>query len=126
MSHSEPVSREVDQRKLRRSASIVSATIVASKSAARRRSRSASLASARPAWLSSSVPSAAESLFRRPSSSHLPNAAHDVAMHADPRGSKPRSHTGLRHGETRTRTGDTTIFSRVLYQLSYLAVAPEG
>ena len=26
------------------------------------------------------------------------------------------------HGETRTRTGDTTIFSRVLYQLSYLAV----
>ena len=28
-------------------------------------------------------------------------------------------------GETRTRTGDTTIFSRVLYQLSYLAVAPQ-
>ena len=28
-----------------------------------------------------------------------------------------------RHGETRTRTGDTTIFSRVLYQLSYLAPA---
>ena len=26
-------------------------------------------------------------------------------------------------GETRIRTGDTTIFSRVLYQLSYLAVA---
>jgi hypothetical protein len=26
-------------------------------------------------------------------------------------------------GETRTRTGDTTIFSRVLYQLSYLAAA---
>ena len=26
------------------------------------------------------------------------------------------------NGETRTRTGDTTIFSRVLYQLSYLAV----
>jgi hypothetical protein len=26
-------------------------------------------------------------------------------------------------GETRTRTGDTTIFSRVLYQLSYLAPA---
>ncbi len=24
-------------------------------------------------------------------------------------------------GETRNRTGDTTIFSRVLYQLSYLA-----
>src|SRR3954468_4191240 len=32
-------------------------------------------------------------------------------------------------GETRTRTGDTTIFSRVLYQLSYLAgdaARPEG
>jgi hypothetical protein len=29
-------------------------------------------------------------------------------------------------GETRTRTGDTTIFSRVLYQLSYLAVAAKG
>ena len=27
----------------------------------------------------------------------------------------------FRSGETRTRTGDTTIFSRVLYQLSYLA-----
>ena len=26
-------------------------------------------------------------------------------------------------GETRTRTGDTTIFSRVLYQLSYPAAA---
>ncbi len=29
----------------------------------------------------------------------------------------------LLDGETRNRTGDTTIFSRVLYQLSYLAVA---
>jgi hypothetical protein len=29
-------------------------------------------------------------------------------------------------GETRTRTGDTTIFSRVLYQLSYLAVGSDG
>jgi hypothetical protein len=33
---------------------------------------------------------------------------------------------GARHGETRTRTGDTTIFSRVLYQLSYLAGARTG
>ena len=33
---------------------------------------------------------------------------------------------GPRDGETRTRTGDTTIFSRVLYQLSYLARALEG
>ena len=33
-------------------------------------------------------------------------------------------HRDLRgDGETRTRTGDTTIFSRVLYQLSYLAAA---
>ena len=29
-------------------------------------------------------------------------------------------------GETRTRTGDTTIFSRVLYQLSYLAAADQS
>jgi hypothetical protein len=27
------------------------------------------------------------------------------------------------YGEGQNRTGDTTIFSRVLYQLSYLAVA---
>ena len=27
------------------------------------------------------------------------------------------------HGEGRNRTGDTTVFSRVLYQLSYLALA---
>ena len=33
---------------------------------------------------------------------------------------------GLPDGETRTRTGDTTIFSRVLYQLSYLAAVGEG
>jgi hypothetical protein len=31
--------------------------------------------------------------------------------------------TTIADGETRTRTGDTTIFSRVLYQLSYLALA---
>jgi hypothetical protein len=30
------------------------------------------------------------------------------------------------NGETRTRTGDTTIFSRVLYQLSYLAPAQKA
>ena len=28
-----------------------------------------------------------------------------------------------RDGEGRNRTGDTTVFSRVLYQLSYLAAA---
>ena len=30
---------------------------------------------------------------------------------------------GEKNGEGRNRTGDTTIFSRVLYQLSYLAAA---
>ncbi len=45
---------------------------------------------------------------------------------------KPRSpYLALRRwktsdGETRTRTGDTTIFSRVLYQLSYLAERAKG
>jgi hypothetical protein len=29
-------------------------------------------------------------------------------------------------GETQIRTGDTTIFSRVLYQLSYLAAADDA
>jgi hypothetical protein len=29
-------------------------------------------------------------------------------------------------GEGRNRTGDTTIFSRVLYQLSYLALRREA
>ncbi len=29
----------------------------------------------------------------------------------------------FQNGEARNRTGDTTIFSRVLYQLSYLAEA---
>jgi hypothetical protein len=34
----------------------------------------------------------------------------------------PSVHGAFRaNGETRIRTGDTTIFSRVLYQLSYLA-----
>ena len=43
----------------------------------------------------------------------------------------PLLHAETRHlqgyfdGETRTRTGDTTIFSRVLYQLSYLAARRE-
>ena len=30
------------------------------------------------------------------------------------------------NGETQIRTGDTTIFSRVLYQLSYLAAADDA
>ena len=36
-----------------------------------------------------------------------------------------RADMGCGDGETRTRTGDTTIFSRVLYQLSYLAAVAE-
>jgi hypothetical protein len=38
----------------------------------------------------------------------------------------PQEQELKRDGETRTRTGDTTIFSRVLYQLSYLAARAEG
>jgi hypothetical protein len=33
---------------------------------------------------------------------------------------------GSESGEGRIRTGDTTVFSRVLYQLSYLAAVPES
>jgi hypothetical protein len=42
---------------------------------------------------------------------------------ADPANTRttPRHAGPAPYGETRTRTGDTTIFSRVLYQLSYLA-----
>jgi hypothetical protein len=39
---------------------------------------------------------------------------------ADPPKTRPRAGI-FRNGETRNRTEDTTIFSRVLYQLSYLA-----
>jgi hypothetical protein len=40
---------------------------------------------------------------------------------------KPGPFAGIfRNGETQTRTGDTTIFSRVLYQLSYLAALPDA
>ena len=37
-----------------------------------------------------------------------------------------RHGVGVANGEGRNRTGDTTIFSRVLYQLSYLAARPDG
>ena len=36
---------------------------------------------------------------------------------------QPPERAGSDDGEGRNRTGDTTIFSRVLYQLSYLAAA---
>ena len=38
-----------------------------------------------------------------------------------PRAAGESIYRSLTDGETRNRTGDTTIFSRVLYQLSYLA-----
>jgi hypothetical protein len=38
---------------------------------------------------------------------------------------KPRAVARLFYGEGQNRTGDTTVFSRVLYQLSYLARAGE-
>ena len=44
-------------------------------------------------------------------------------MHRETENPAAMRDLGLQDGETRTRTGDTTIFSRVLYQLSYLAVA---
>ena len=51
----------------------------------------------------------------------------EVAMEEEPRKRSRDKEKGpasraFASGETRTRTGDTTIFSRVLYQLSYLAV----
>jgi hypothetical protein len=53
-----------------------------------------------------------ESSGRRPRSRH--GCPHDPAAETHPTATQS-------DGETRTRTGDTTIFSRVLYQLSYLA-----
>src|SRR3954452_23256755 len=43
-----------------------------------------------------------------------------------PRCEEPRDAPQPRDGEGRNRTGDTTIFSRVLYQLSYLAARADG
>ena len=47
---------------------------------------------------------------------HLREAAPRVALHS----------AFLCDGEGQNRTGDTTIFSRVLYQLSYLAGRRKG
>jgi hypothetical protein len=38
---------------------------------------------------------------------------------------RARTERNDKHGEGRNRTGDTTVFSRVLYQLSYLASSVE-
>jgi hypothetical protein len=56
---------------------------------------------------------------------HAEEAYCGAAM--DPKSHAPRptcaraSGAHGQHGEGRTRTGDTPVFSRVLYQLSYLA-----
>ena len=51
-----------------------------------------------------------------------PNLSHsDEPEEPSPKQQKGPASRAFRSGETRTRTGDTTIFSRVLYQLSYLA-----
>jgi hypothetical protein len=42
-------------------------------------------------------------------------------MHASEPMTQPGDAPQLGDGEGQNRTGDTTIFSRVLYQLSYLA-----
>jgi hypothetical protein len=58
---------------------------------------------------------------------HDPNHGGAVPMHSagccDANLSEPRHVVCrcARNGEGRNRTGDTTVFSRVLYQLSYLA-----
>jgi hypothetical protein len=44
-------------------------------------------------------------------------------MHASGPMTQPGDAPQPENGEGRNRTGDTTIFSRVLYQLSYLAEA---
>jgi hypothetical protein len=57
----------------------------------------------------------------KPGTTRLPVPDQTAAGH-DPEIRKlPVSRVSPDDGETRTRTGDTTIFSRVLYQLSYLA-----
>ena len=48
-----------------------------------------------------------------------------VSLETTPQAPPARTIKAQTYGETRTRTGDTTIFSRVLYQLSYLAVVGE-
>src|SRR4051794_32682842 len=65
----------------------------------------------------SPVRSRARRGMARPESNRMGADATDVA------GSITRP---SRNGEGRNRTGDTTIFSRVLYQLSYLAARADG
>ena len=48
----------------------------------------------------------------------------ETAPPRPPAGEPGRFDLRIYGGETRNRTEDTTIFSRVLYQLSYLAARP--
>ena len=54
--------------------------------------------------------------------SRNPAANANLGVYRDFVNGQVRAREGM-NGETRTRTGDTTIFSRVLYQLSYLAAS---
>jgi hypothetical protein len=69
------------------------------------------------------VPAGHLPVSRRSGNGHLPFPA---VSHASQSAAKAAYLQENLDGETRTRTGDTTIFSRVLYQLSYLAVAGKG
>ena len=50
-----------------------------------------------------------------------PQSRGDACSAREPTADNAQNPRGPRDGEGRNRTGDTTIFSRVLYQLSYLA-----
>ena len=72
---------------------------------------------------------------RRPHSSDVAGSRQERARDGEGRnrtgwepGGRPTSPVPgrARDGEGRNRTGDTTIFSRVLYQLSYLAAPGDG
>jgi hypothetical protein len=55
-----------------------------------------------------------------------PEVAHERSAPPAPEREPSDLQGPLGSGETRTRTGDTTIFSRVLYQLSYLAATDKA
>ena len=66
------------------------------------------------------VPAEAASGFAGVGSQPLSESAHPIEVVMASAQPKPDS---IGDGEGRNRTGDTTVFSRVLYQLSYLARA---
>src|SRR5215203_3468319 len=65
-----------------------------------------------------SAPLAAAGFVRRSAWQHRHREDETVRSH---HGSRQRAGLRAVSGEGRNRTGDTTVFSRVLYQLSYLA-----